>query len=294
MVPTMSEYFGQWKVSRFVAGDLASSESFNVVSRLSDIRDILTGLEVVYEGVEPAIGRIDEAKAAQTGRELTDLRDFNRAALRAGAGRKALHARAGRDARNRGAGARDGDRRTGLAGGGGARCRDRAVAWGRARSPRELVALALVARAGAQPARPAWRLAADLRMHLADAERALIVGRRAKPRARAARRRRACRVWQSSSGRRELEIGTARSTAQSSDGDEVKLAAARAALHTAVLGAAYRKVVDEPRACQACRREALAARPRVPASDSLLPSRRGRDARGRLGRRGSGVAKGGT
>ena len=76
MVPTMSEYFGQWKVSRFVAGDRASSESFNVVSRLSDIRDILTGLEVIYEGVEPAIGRIDEAKAAQTGRELTDLRAF--------------------------------------------------------------------------------------------------------------------------------------------------------------------------------------------------------------------------
>jgi hypothetical protein len=76
MVPTMSEYFGQWKVSRFVAGDAASSESFNVVSRLSDIRDILTGLEVIYEGVEPAIGRIDEAKAAQTGRELTDLRAY--------------------------------------------------------------------------------------------------------------------------------------------------------------------------------------------------------------------------
>ena len=76
MVPTMSEYFGQWKDSRFVAGDAAGAESFNVVSRLSDIRDILTGLEVIYEGVEPAVGRIDEAKAAQTGRELSDLRAF--------------------------------------------------------------------------------------------------------------------------------------------------------------------------------------------------------------------------
>ncbi|MCP9487901.1 MAG: hypothetical protein MSC30_18835, partial [Gaiellaceae bacterium MAG52_C11] len=76
MVPTMSEYFGQWKVSRFVAGEGASSESFNVVSRLSDIRDILTGLEVIYEGVEPAIGQLDQAKAAQTGRELTDLRAY--------------------------------------------------------------------------------------------------------------------------------------------------------------------------------------------------------------------------
>ena len=76
MVPTMSEYFGQWKVSRFVAGDAASGEAFNVVSRLSDIRDILTGLEVIYEGVEPAIGRVDENRAGQTQRELADLRAF--------------------------------------------------------------------------------------------------------------------------------------------------------------------------------------------------------------------------
>jgi hypothetical protein len=76
MVPTMSEYFGQWKVSRFVAGDAASGEAFNVVSRLSDIRDILTGLEVIYEGVEPAIGRVDEDRAGQTQRELADLRAF--------------------------------------------------------------------------------------------------------------------------------------------------------------------------------------------------------------------------
>ena len=76
MVPTMSEYFGQWKVSRFVEGDAASAEAFNVVSRLSDIRDILTGLEVIYEGVEPAIARIDNEQAAQTGQELADLRAF--------------------------------------------------------------------------------------------------------------------------------------------------------------------------------------------------------------------------
>ena len=76
MVPTMSEYFGQWKVSRFVAGNEADSEAFNVVSRLSDIRDILTGLEVIYEGVQPAVETIDEEQAAQTGRQLSDLRAF--------------------------------------------------------------------------------------------------------------------------------------------------------------------------------------------------------------------------
>jgi hypothetical protein len=76
MVPTMGEYFGQWKESRFVAGDEASSEAFNVVSRLSDINDILGGLDVIYAGVQPLIGTVDEAQAAQTGQELDDLIAF--------------------------------------------------------------------------------------------------------------------------------------------------------------------------------------------------------------------------
>ena len=76
MVPTMSEYFGQWKESRFVLGDSSTAESFNVVSRLSDINDILTGLEVIYAGVEHRLAGIDPAQAEQTGRELTDLRAF--------------------------------------------------------------------------------------------------------------------------------------------------------------------------------------------------------------------------
>jgi hypothetical protein len=76
MVPTMSEYFGQWKESRFVTGESSSSESFNVVSRLSDIRDIISGLEVVYAGVGPLVATVDEAQSEQTGRELTDLGAF--------------------------------------------------------------------------------------------------------------------------------------------------------------------------------------------------------------------------
>ena len=73
MVPTMSEYFGQWKTSRFVLGDRARSASFNVVSRLSDIGDILGGLRVIYAGIRPAIARVDTAQAAQTKRELAAL-----------------------------------------------------------------------------------------------------------------------------------------------------------------------------------------------------------------------------
>ena len=76
MVPTMSEYFGQWKESRFVQGDAADSESFNVVSRLSDINDIISGLGVVYDGVEPAIADSDQAAAEQTGKELEELGAF--------------------------------------------------------------------------------------------------------------------------------------------------------------------------------------------------------------------------
>ena len=66
MVPTMSEYFGQWKESRFVLGDESESASFNVVSRLSDINDILTGLEVIFTGVEDRLAQVDPAQAEQT------------------------------------------------------------------------------------------------------------------------------------------------------------------------------------------------------------------------------------
>jgi Imelysin len=76
MVPTMSEYFGQWKESRFVRGSQFTSESFNVVSRLSDIRDILSGLEVIYRGIEPLATKADPAKSRQAKRELRELKAF--------------------------------------------------------------------------------------------------------------------------------------------------------------------------------------------------------------------------
>jgi hypothetical protein len=59
-----------------VLGDRASSEAFNVVSRLSDIGDILGGLRVIYTGIRPAISAVDRAQAAQTKRELDALHAF--------------------------------------------------------------------------------------------------------------------------------------------------------------------------------------------------------------------------
>jgi hypothetical protein len=76
MVPTMNEYFGQWKVSRFVLGDRAQGDAFNVVSRLSDVHDILGGLRVIYAGIRPAIAAADASQAAQTKRELDQLSAF--------------------------------------------------------------------------------------------------------------------------------------------------------------------------------------------------------------------------
>ncbi|MGE4428632.1 MAG: imelysin family protein, partial [Solirubrobacteraceae bacterium] len=82
MTPTMSEYFEAWKNSRFVAGDDADESGFVGASRLSDIVDILSGLQVVYAGIRPVIAEEDEARATQTGRSLdklvafvTDIRD---------------------------------------------------------------------------------------------------------------------------------------------------------------------------------------------------------------------------
>jgi Imelysin len=76
MTPTMSEYFGQWKNSRFIAGAKADEQSFAASSRLQDIEDILSGLVLIYQNVKPAIAEVDPAQADQTGRDLVGLRDF--------------------------------------------------------------------------------------------------------------------------------------------------------------------------------------------------------------------------
>lgn len=76
MVPTMNEYFGSWRDSRFVAGDSSTQSEFVAISRLADIQDILGGLEVVYGEVRPRVDSVDAAQGAQIATSLTDLKAF--------------------------------------------------------------------------------------------------------------------------------------------------------------------------------------------------------------------------
>ncbi len=87
MVPTMNEYFGQWKESRFVRGNKADSESFNVVSRLSDIHDIVASLEVIFEGVQAALCAGRQGSGRADGGRAEGLVRVRLRPLRAGAGR---------------------------------------------------------------------------------------------------------------------------------------------------------------------------------------------------------------
>jgi hypothetical protein len=76
MVPTMTEYFDSWKSSRFVAGDASTQGEFVAISRLADIQDILSSLQVVHEGVSPLIQSVDSAQDAQIDQGLTNLKAF--------------------------------------------------------------------------------------------------------------------------------------------------------------------------------------------------------------------------
>jgi hypothetical protein len=76
MVPTMSEYFNSWKSSRFIAGDTTTQRDFVAISRLSDIENILGGLQVTYEGVSPLVQGVDSTQDTQIEQGLSDLKNF--------------------------------------------------------------------------------------------------------------------------------------------------------------------------------------------------------------------------
>ena len=76
MTPTMSEYFGAWKNSRFVAGDKAEEKGFVATSRLSDIRDILGGIVLIYDSIQPSVEKVNADQAQQTKTDLAKLHQF--------------------------------------------------------------------------------------------------------------------------------------------------------------------------------------------------------------------------
>ena len=76
MTPTMSEYFEAWQNSRFIAGEAATENAFVAASRLADIADILGGLVLVYDNVQPTIARADPQQARQTAASLRSLHRF--------------------------------------------------------------------------------------------------------------------------------------------------------------------------------------------------------------------------
>ena len=76
MVPTMNEYFESWKNSRFVAGDASTQGDFVAISRLADIQDILSSLQVIYTGVRPLIEELNQNQAAQIESDLSGLKEY--------------------------------------------------------------------------------------------------------------------------------------------------------------------------------------------------------------------------
>jgi hypothetical protein len=76
MTPTMSEYFEAWKHSRAIAGDKATEKAFVAASRLQDIADILGGLVLIYDNVEPLVAKADRQQATQTRESLNKLLAF--------------------------------------------------------------------------------------------------------------------------------------------------------------------------------------------------------------------------
>ena len=76
MTPTMSEYFGNWKESRYVTGDASTEVRFVAHSRLIDVMGILTSLRTIYAGVEPQIKAQDMAAAQQIDKNYSDLFNY--------------------------------------------------------------------------------------------------------------------------------------------------------------------------------------------------------------------------
>ena len=73
MTPTLSGYFDDWKESRYAK---ESSGKFSAVSRVSDMRGIMSSVAVLYRAVEPQVQAKDKALARSITRGFTDILSF--------------------------------------------------------------------------------------------------------------------------------------------------------------------------------------------------------------------------
>jgi hypothetical protein len=76
MIPTMSGYFEEWKLSPFVLGAKSTSQGFVANSRLLDVLGILGGLDVTYDRLAPLVDGADPALQTQIRGELDGLLAF--------------------------------------------------------------------------------------------------------------------------------------------------------------------------------------------------------------------------
>jgi hypothetical protein len=76
MIPTMNEYFEQWKLSAFVAGQNAEESAFIGTSRLFDINGILNGLDFTYDNLAGRVRAVDPELHAQIDSGFADLRGY--------------------------------------------------------------------------------------------------------------------------------------------------------------------------------------------------------------------------
>ncbi len=76
MAPTFPGYFDDWKESRYAGGDKEASGKFTAVSRVSDMRAIMSSVGVLYEGVRPQVATKDPALARAIEGRFKDILAF--------------------------------------------------------------------------------------------------------------------------------------------------------------------------------------------------------------------------
>ncbi len=76
MLPTMTEYFEQWKLSSFVSGESSTETGFVAGSRLVDVNGIVNGLALTYSQISPLVAEADAELNTQIEAGFTELVTF--------------------------------------------------------------------------------------------------------------------------------------------------------------------------------------------------------------------------